>query len=122
VRKFTTLDLAPEQVHETGLAEVKRLRAEMDAVRKRAKFEGDHAAFVKFLREDPRFYPETPERLMKEVAYILKKMDGELPKLFKTLPRMPYGIREIPAYIAPRTTTAYYTAPSGDGTRPASIT
>jgi uncharacterized protein (DUF885 family) len=54
---------------------------------------------------------------MQEVALVLKRMDGELPTLFKVLPRAPYGIREVPAYIAPRTTTAYYMQPAGDGSR-----
>jgi uncharacterized protein (DUF885 family) len=115
VRQFTTLDLTPEQVHATGLAEVARIRKEMDAVIRDAGFEGDFPAFVEFLRSDPRFYVDTPEQLLKEVALVLKKIDGQLPKLFGTLPRAPYGIREIPAYIAPSTTTAYYQPPAGDG-------
>jgi len=117
VRKYTTLDLSPEQIHQTGLAEVKRIRAEMQQIVKKVGFKGDHAAFIKHLRTDPRFYPKTPEHLMKEVAYILKRMDGELPRLFKTLPRAPYGLRKIPDYIAPRTTSAYYQQPAGDGSR-----
>lgn len=117
VRLFTTLDLTPEEVHATGLAEVERIQAEMQAIVERLPFEGDLAAFVEYLRTDPRFYPDTPEALLKEVAYALKRMDGELPRLFRSLPRTPYGIREIPAYIAPRTTTAYYSPPPGDGSR-----
>ncbi len=117
VRQFTTLDVAPERVHEIGQEEVRRIKAEMEAVIKRVDFKGDFPAFVEFLRSDPRFYVDTPERLMQEVSLVLKRMDGELPKLFKTLPRTPYGVREIPAFVAPRTTTAYYMPPAGDGTR-----
>ena len=117
VRMFTTLDITPDEVHETGQREVKRIRAEMDEIIKRVGFEGDFAAFVEHLRKEPRFYAETPEQLLKETAFVLKKMDGQLPKLFNTLPRTPYGIREVPAYIAPKTTTAYYQIPSGDGTQ-----
>ena len=117
VRSFTTLDLSPQQVHDTGRSEVKRIRAEMDAIIRQVNFTGNFKAFVEFLRSDPRFYAETPDALMKEVALTLKKMDGELPRLFKTLPRMPYGIKPVPDYIAPSTTTAYYMQPSGDGTR-----
>jgi uncharacterized protein (DUF885 family) len=117
VKAYTTLDLTPKQVHETGLSEVKRIRGEMDVVIAKTGFKGSFAGFVEFLRTDPRFYPETPEQLMKETAYVLKKIDGELPTLFKTLPRMPYGIKPIPDFMAPKTTTAYYERPAGDGTR-----
>ena len=114
---FTTLDLTPEEVHQTGLEEVERIRNEMMKIVEAEGFDDDFDAFVEFLRTDDQFYADTPEELMKEVAYVLKKMDGALPELFATLPRMPYGIRPVPDYIAPRTTTAYYQRPAGDGTR-----
>lgn len=117
VKHFTTLDVSPEQIHETGLSEVKRIRAEMAQVMKRAKFEGDHSAFIKFLRTDERFYPKNKAELLEKTAFVLKKIDGQLPSLFKTLPRTPYGIKEVPEYIAPKTTTAYYNPPAGDGSR-----
>lgn len=115
VRKFTTLDVSPEQVHEIGIQEVKRIREEMEFIPGELEFEGDFAAFLHYLRTDARFYPTDAESYKKEVAYILKKMDGQLPQLFGKLPRTPYGIKEIPAYIAPKTTAAYYQPPSGDG-------
>jgi uncharacterized protein (DUF885 family) len=117
VRKYTTLDITPEEVHKTGLAEVARIRAEMQEIMRQVEFDGDFAEFVEYLRNEPKFYAETPEGLMKEAALILKRIDGKLPELFGRLPRMPYGLREIPAYIAPRTTSAYYQPPTGDGTR-----
>jgi len=89
----------------------------MEAILRKVDFQGDFQEFIHFLRTDPRFYVDTPEALMKEVALVLKKMDGELPRLFKTLPRMPYGIKQVPDYIAPQTTTAYYFPPAGDGAR-----
>lgn len=115
IRKFTTLDLSPEQIHEIGQSEVTRIKTEMQEVIKKSGFAGDFSAFVEHLRNDPKFYAKTPDELMKEVAYILKRMDGELPRLFGRLPRTPYGIREIPSYIAPLTTSAYYQVASGDG-------
>ncbi|MCL6501383.1 MAG: DUF885 domain-containing protein [Pirellulales bacterium] len=117
VRKFTTLDVTPEEVHQIGLDEVARIRAEMEEVLRQTSFSGDLAAFIDHLRSDKRFYARTPDELLKEVALVLKRMDGELPRLFRTLPRMPYGIRPVPDYVAPLTTTAYYSPPAGDGTR-----
>ncbi len=117
VRKFTTLDLTPEEVHQIGLAEVARIQAEMDQIISDVGFDGDFAEFTKFLREDPQFYAESSEELLKEVALVLKKMDGQLPTLFGKLPRQPYGLREVPEYVAPRTTAAYYQQPTGDGTK-----
>jgi uncharacterized protein (DUF885 family) len=117
VRSYTTLDVTPDQVHETGLREVARIRAQMDSLIASTGFTGTFAEFVQFLRTDPRFYAATPEELMQRTALVLKRMDGELPRMFGRLPRMSYGIRPIPDYIAPRTTTAYYSRPSGDGTR-----
>jgi len=114
VRRFTTLDLTPDEVHQTGQTEVRRIRQEMDAIIEKVGFKGDFAEFVQYLRDEPRFYAETPEQLQKEIAFVLKRMDGQLPRLFHTLPRTPYGIREVPEYIAPKTTTAYYQPPPGD--------
>jgi uncharacterized protein (DUF885 family) len=118
VRRFTTLDDAtPQRVHQTGLREVARIRAEMEGIREEVGFEGDLSAFLQFLRTDPRFYATTPEALMASAALIAKRMDGELPRLFGQLPRMPYGLRAVPDYLAPNTYTAYYERPAGDGSR-----
>ncbi len=117
VRHFTTLDVEPQEVHDIGQAEVRRIRAEMDATIGRTGFQGDRSKFIEFLRTDPQFYVDSPEKLLAETSLVLKRMDGELPRMFKRLPRTPYGIREIPQFIAPRTTTAYYMPPAGDGSR-----
>jgi uncharacterized protein (DUF885 family) len=117
IRYHTALDLTPEEIHQIGLSEVQRIRAEMQEVIRQVGFEGDFHAFVEFLRTDPRFYVTTPEALLEKTALILKRMDGELPRLFKTLPRLPYGIRPIPDYAAPGNTAAYYQPGTGDGTR-----
>lgn len=120
VRKYTTLDVTPDEVHRTGLDEVKRIRAEMDTVIDSTGFETDEenrfAAFVDYLRTAPEFYSETDEDLMAYTSAILKRIDGKLPELFGRLPRMPYGLKPVPDYIAPKTTFAYYMRPNGDGT------
>lgn len=117
VRRYTTLDVTPREVHETGLREVERIRGRMEAIIDSVGFEGSFAEFIDFLRTDERFYVDTPETLLKEVSLVLKRMDGKLPELVGTLPRMSYGIREVPAFVAPQMTSAYYSRPSGDGTR-----
>lgn len=117
VRMNTSLPVTAADVHATGQSEVKRIRREMDGIRRNVGFAGDHAAFGESLRNEPRFFAETPAQLMKEVAFILKRMDGELPRLFRTLPRLPYGIKPVPDYVAPQTTTAYYWEGAGDGSR-----
>ena len=114
IREFTTLDLTPEEIHQTGLREVDRIGAEMTAVMKQVGFEGDFAAFLQFLRTDPRFYAKTPEALLERASRIAKRMDGKLPSLFKTLPRLPYTVDPVPADIAPKYTTGrYVNAPQG---------
>lgn len=115
IRQFTSLELEAEQIHQIGLAEVKRIQLEMLAILQEVSFQGGLADFFTYLRTDPRFYASSPEALLKEAALILKRIDGELPRLFKTLPRTPYGIRQVPEASAPDTTTAYYFPPSGDG-------
>lgn len=105
---YTTLNMTPQQVHDIGLKEVARIRAEMQQVIKQTGFKGDFAEFVQFLRTDPQFYVTKPEQLLKEAAYLSKKIDAQLPKLFKTLPRTPYGVEPVPAEIAPKYTTGRY--------------
>lgn len=117
VKSYTTMDITAEEIHQTGLDEVARIRTEMLEIVKSEGFGDDFDAFTEYLRTDERFYAETPEELMKETALVLKKMDGKLPELFKTLPRLPYGIIEVPDYLAPRTATAYYSRGAADGTR-----
>jgi uncharacterized protein (DUF885 family) len=118
VAKFTTLDdRSPDEVHAIGQAEVKRIRAEMDQIIRDVKFDGDFSKFTEFLRTEPKFYPKSAEELEKEVAFVLKRMDGQLPSLFGRLPRMPYGVRQVPDYIAPQSVAAYYQTPTGDGRR-----
>ncbi len=117
VRYFTTIEITPEELHQTGLRENARIRAEMKAIIKAVGFDGDVAAFVEHLRGNPKFYAKTADDLLKEAALILKRADGRLPELFGRLPRTPYGLREIPDFIAPQTTAAYYWPPSTDGKR-----
>jgi uncharacterized protein (DUF885 family) len=117
VRKYTTLDVSAEDVHQLGLREVARIRSEMEDVIRETKFEGDFAAFVGFLRTDPRFYPKSGEELLERASFIAKRVDGELPRLFGKLPRLPYGVKPVPSAIAPKFTGGRYEEPPADGSR-----
>lgn len=114
VRYYTTTNMTAEQVHQLGLQEVKRIRGEMDAIIKQVGFTGSFKEFVDFLRTDPQFYAKTPEELLKEASFIAKKMDAQLPKLFKNLPRTPYGVAPVPDAIAPKYTTGRYVGANRD--------
>jgi uncharacterized protein (DUF885 family) len=118
VEQVTTTDLTPQQIHELGLAEVKRIRAEMDKVMASTGFKGSFAEFLTFLRTDPRFFYDKPEDLVTGYRDVAKRADPELVKLFGRLPRLPYGVRPIPAYAEKSQTTAYYDDGNLDAGRP----
>ncbi len=107
IRNQTTTNRTAEDIHALGLSEVKRIRSEMETVAKKAGF-ASREAMIADLRSNPKYYAKTPEELMQVTARELKLIDGKMPTLFTVLPRLPYGIREIPAEIAAGTTTAYY--------------
>jgi uncharacterized protein (DUF885 family) len=108
VRQQTTTDLTPEQIHQIGLAEVKRIRAQMEALMASTDFKGSLPEFFTFLRTDPRFYYDKPEDLLAGYRDIAKRIDPELVKLFGKLPRLPYGVIPVPSYAEKSQTTAYY--------------
>jgi uncharacterized protein (DUF885 family) len=115
VRFFTTLDSAtPQGVHDRGLAEVARIRAEMDEIIAQTEFDGSFEEFLHFLRTDPQFYPESADELLKQAAWIAKKTDGRLPAFFGKLPRQPYSVEPVPDEIAANYTGGRYVpAPPG---------
>ncbi|NKI34972.1 DUF885 domain-containing protein [Wenzhouxiangella sp. XN79A] len=108
VRHHTTRDTTPQAVHEQGLAEVARIRAEMEAIVAELEFDGSFADFLHFLRTDPRFYAETPDELIMHASWIAKRADDAMPRFFGRLPRLPYGVRPVPDHLAPTYTTGRY--------------
>lgn len=116
-QRFTTTTMTPEQIHAVGLSEVARIRREMNAVMRQTGFQGDFAAFLKMLRTDSRFYYRSRAELLDGYRVIAKKLDGELPRLFGKLPRLPYGVREVAPVSAPSAPAAYYYPGAMDGTR-----
>ena len=107
-RRHTTTPLTPDQIHALGQSEVKRIRAAMDGVMKETGFKGSFPEFLAFLRTDPQFYAQTREDLLEKASEIAKRADYQLPKLFGTLPRLPYGVIPTPREIEANTTTGRY--------------
>jgi uncharacterized protein (DUF885 family) len=118
VRTQTTTTLSPDRIHEIGLAEVARIRAEMEKIKTSTGFAGTLAEFFTFLRTDPKFYFTDKDDLLRAYRDIVKRTDPELIKLFRTLPRMPYGVIAVPSYAEKSQTTAYYRPGSHEAKRP----
>jgi len=118
IRTQTSTDLTADKIHEIGLAEVKRIRAEMEKVKSLTGFQGTLAEFFVYLRTDPKFFYTNKEDLMRGYRDIAKRVDPQLVKLFKTLPRLTYGVIEVPAYAEKSQTTAYYNGGSPQAGRP----
>jgi uncharacterized protein (DUF885 family) len=117
IRHYTTTNMTPEEVHQTGLKEVARINQEMDRVMQQTGFKGSRDEFFKFLRTDPQFFYKTPEDLFEAYKALAKTVDPNLVKVFRTLPREPYGVEAIPMAFAPDTTAAYYRPGAADGSR-----
>jgi len=113
VGQYTTTDLTPDQIHQLGLKEVARIRAEMEAVARKAGF-ASREAMIADMRSNPKFFTRTPEELLEATALVTKTIDGKMPSLFGRLPRLPYGIRPMTAATAPGDTTARYQPGSPD--------
>jgi uncharacterized protein (DUF885 family) len=117
IRHYTTTNMTPEEVHQTGLKEVARINQEMDRVMQQTGFKGSRDEFFKFLRTDPQFFYKTPDELFEAYKALAKTIDPNLVKVFRTLPREPYGVEAIPMAFAPDTTAAYYRPGAADGSR-----
>ena len=113
VRTYTTTDRTPDQIHELGLKEVARIRSEMDDVAQKAGF-ANREAMITDMRTTPTYFAKTPDELLAATALMAKTIDGKMPSLFTKLPRLPYGIKPIPAETAEGNTTAYYQDGSPD--------
>lgn len=114
---YTTTSLTADEIHAIGLKEVARIRAQMEKIRQEVGFKGAMGDFFTFLRTDPRFFEKTPQALLTHYRDVAKRIDPELVKVFRTIPRQPYGVRPIPDTVAPDTTTAYYQPGAADSSR-----
>ena len=108
VRRETTTQMTPDEIHQLGLSEVTRIRGLMEKTIAETGFKGSFPEFLKMLRTDPRFYAQTPEDLLEKASEIAKRSDDQLPRLFGTLPRLTYGVRPVPEDIADGYTTGRY--------------
>ena len=117
VRLHTTTNLTPREIHELGLSEVRRIRAEMQRLIDKIGFKGSFADFAAFLRGEPQFYFQSENELLEAYRAMSRRIDPALVQVFRTLPRMPYGIQSIPANTAPDSPAAFYRSPAADGSR-----
>ena len=115
---YTTLKMTPQSIHEKGLEEVARINAKMLDIVKEVEFKGSLIEFIAFLRTDSQFYAKTSEQLLAHARNISKKLDEQLPRYFKTLPRKPYGVAPVPDAIAPKYTSGRYVGTSPTSTDP----
>ncbi|MBT2745947.1 MULTISPECIES: DUF885 family protein [unclassified Lysobacter] len=108
IREFTTLDLTPAQIHQIGVEEVAKIRAQMDETIVKTGFKGSFPEFLHYLRTDPKFYPKTADELMMRASWLAKRVDGEIGNYIGLLPRQRFAIRPVPPDLAP-----FYTAGRG---------
>jgi uncharacterized protein (DUF885 family) len=117
VRRRTTTELSPQEIHEIGLKEVKRIRAEMQAIIDKLGFQGSFADFVAALHRDEKFYFKSESELLAGYRALSRRIDPLLVKVFRTLPRIPYAIEPVPANTAPDSPAGLYRGPAVDGSR-----
>lgn len=118
VNHYTTTQLSYEEVYQLGLKEVDRIQSEMMAILREVKFKGNLREFIQYLRTNPQFYVTSGDQLLKEASWIAKKSEAQLPSLFGKLPRQPFGVKEVPAYLAPTYTAGRYSGSPIHGKQP----
>jgi uncharacterized protein (DUF885 family) len=118
VRAQTTTDMTAEEIHQLGLSEVARIRAEMNQVRLAVGFDGELGAFFEHLKTDPRYFFDSPEEVLAAYEELKQRIDAVLPKLFSDFPRADYELRPVEAFRAESAAGAQYQQPSADGSRP----
>jgi uncharacterized protein (DUF885 family) len=107
-RYETTTSMTPQQIHETGLAEVRRIRAAMEALMSKTGYSGSFSEFLEFLRTDDQFFLPDTTALVDGYRVIAKKTDPGLARVFGRLPRLPYGVLPVPEFRAKSSPAAYY--------------
>jgi len=117
IQRYVTRNMTPQEIHDIGLSEVARIRAEMESIINELEFDGTFDEFLTFLRTDEQFYARSAKELLALASYYAKKTDGRLPQLFSHLPRQPYGVAPVPEEIAPFFTAGRYVGAPADARR-----
>jgi uncharacterized protein (DUF885 family) len=118
VQEHTTTTMTPDEIHQLGLSEVKRILGEMDQVRQQVGFKGDLPAFFNYLKTDPQFYYTRGADLLRDYGTLKTRIDASLPRLFSVFPKADYEVREVEAFRAASAAGGSYQGPSADGARP----
>ncbi len=113
VRAHTGTDLTPSQIHEMGLAEVARLRGELERARQACGFTGTFQAFMHLLRTDPPFFPTSPEEVGQRLMSVVEQVRPRIGQFFLRVPKAPYGVRRLSASLEGAQTFGYYEQPTG---------
>ena len=118
IRTMTTTDKSADEIYQTGLSEVKRIKAEMEKTKDAVGFKGDLKAFFEHMRTDPKFTPfKEPAEVLAAFETIHKKMEPALKTMFGRVPKSPFEIRQTEAFRAASASAEYF-AGSEDGKRP----
>ena len=118
IRYWTTTKKTPEEIYQTGLSEVKRIRGEMERIKNEVGFKGDLKAFFEYMRNDPRFKPyKTPAEVLEAFHAIHRRMEPNLKKMFGNTPKTKFEIRQTEAFRAASASAEYFPG-TADGSRP----
>ena len=117
IRRITTTNLTPEQIHQIGLDEVKKDEAQMLAIAQKLGFK-DLASFRASLKNNPKLHPASAQALLDAYRAYLTPMQAKLPQLFGVLPKAPFEVLPVPDYLEKTSAPAYYEHGTPDGSRP----
>lgn len=118
IRQLTTTSKSPDEFYNTGLSEVKRIRNEMEKIKKEVGFSGELKSFFDYLNTDPKFFPyKTPEDVLEAYRAIQQKITPHLASMFGLTPKIPFEIRQTEAFRAASAAAQYFRG-SADGSRP----
>lgn len=118
VEESTTLPLTPEAIHQLGLSEVARIKADLEKLKKEVRFKGTLTQFFDYVRTDPKFQPKSREGLTQDYYRIGREVDAKIGDYFAVLPKSPLEIRPYDPSTEKFEAGGSYQSGSADGTRP----